>query len=283
MSRRRSNIEKCYHFLRGKLASGEAFSHAELAEASGWAEKTVRAYLSKKLSELVYARTDGQLAVSPVMHGVSLEDFSPLFDQSRMLFAKYTLSQYETVIVYEFFLPLTHEHQLKQALDELFYADTLRQRLAEVGPQRIGDEVLERLPDESDDELVERAAARAGEIFGGYSISLVSGRFRAADLLSHVQAAELAEAGAPYLIDETTAIVRFIAYCPSSAVQQVSASGQRPLPVAEDPTGEADVIRWFFLNVFADALTRQVKQEDEIWLLESGARSGLYIWRLDRR
>lgn len=40
----------------------------------------------------------------------------------------------------------------------------------------------------------------------------------------------------------------------------------------------AEQMRWLFLNFFAEAVTRVVKKEDEIWLLESGVRSALYRW-----
>jgi hypothetical protein len=40
----------------------------------------------------------------------------------------------------------------------------------------------------------------------------------------------------------------------------------------------AEQMRWLFLNFFAEAVTRVVKKEDEIWLLESGMRSSLYRW-----
>jgi len=45
--------------------------------------------------------------------------------------------------------------------------------------------------------------------FQGYSITTVSGRFRALDLMRMKQAATIEENGDRHLIDETTAIVRF--------------------------------------------------------------------------
>jgi hypothetical protein len=40
----------------------------------------------------------------------------------------------------------------------------------------------------------------------------------------------------------------------------------------------AEQMRWLFLNFFAKAVTRVVKKEDEIWLLESGMKNALYRW-----
>jgi hypothetical protein len=85
-----------------------------------------------------------------------------------------------------------------------------------------------------------------------------------------------------YLIDETTAVVRFI--IPVEAAKRIDPC----LPgsfsfedVAEDGDAKAELaqIRAFFFNLFAEAIVRTVQGEDEIWLLEdTGTNRRLYVW-----
>jgi len=275
MKTRDQRPAKAYAFLHECLDRDRAFTAEELCKASGWSRETCGAYLSKKLEEFVYAAEDGY-RVAPRFRRVRTDEFLDLFEQKRRLFASYGRHLYPHVIVYEFFLPLSHEQQLREALDDLFYADGLRQRLEEIGLDRI-EEAFPRSEGETDEQLLERVTARAGDVFGGYSVHHVSGRFRAASLMSYEEAAGAqSRREEPYLIDETTAVVRFIAPFGAEARREAQAE----LPGASDdcPEREAEEIRWLFLEVFAGAVTRQVRGEDEIWLLESGDRTGLYIW-----
>ncbi|HEY5164234.1 MAG TPA: hypothetical protein VII81_14590, partial [Terriglobales bacterium] len=61
-----------------------------------------------------------------------------------------------------------------------------------------------------------------------------------------------------YIVDETTAVTRFIFPCTDEA--------------------EADRIRWFFNVLFARSILELVG-EDEVWMIESGMQSRLYVWR----
>lgn len=277
MSRNDASIEACYRYLLERLDQDQPFTVDDLSNAAGWTFETTRTNISKRLSEFVY-RTNGALRVSPVLRRVSLGDFAGLFRQAQHLFACYDLHFYPHVIMYEFLLPLAHELRLRRALDDLFYPEGLRQRLEEIGITDI-ESAFGRLEAESDSDLLDRVIARAGDVFGGYSVYHVSGRFRAARLMSRADAAIEEAAHRPYLIDETTAVVRFIAcfgQCATPTGEQLSLPNADGEPALQQ---EADEIRWLFLNVFADAVTRQVRQEDEIWLLESGEQSGLWIWR----
>ncbi len=269
-------IAASFQFLRDAAETGREFSVAELASAAGWTEGNTRTNLSKRLRDFVRRVGRGAYRCDPVILRVTLEEYGSLFRQSNRLFADYAPSLYSDVIVYEFFLPLTHEQRLRDALDDLFYRDRLRRTLREIGMGKI-EEAFPREEGETDDELVERVVDRAEQVFGGYSVSHVQGRFRMAELMTIAEAAQYETAGNRYLVDETTAVVRFIAPCPSS---QYLPPAQLPLT---DPVGavrsESNEIRWLFLQVFAKALLRVVRQEDEVWLLESGAESGLYIWR----
>src|SRR5690349_19602860 len=59
-------IRRAYAFLTAAERDNSLFSRSELAEASGWTEKTTRANLSKKLSGVVH-RTDGGYRVSGIL------------------------------------------------------------------------------------------------------------------------------------------------------------------------------------------------------------------------
>lgn len=63
-----------------------------------------------------------------------------------------------------------------------------------------------------------------------------------------------------YLIDETTAVTRFIFPC-------------------ENDT-EADQVEFFFTNLFVRAIIEVVNGEDEIWMVETGLKNQLHIWRV---
>ena len=93
--------------------------------------------------------------------------------------------------------------------------------------------------------------------FGGYSIYHVDGRFRAAKLSTQDEAADINKTSR-YLIDETTAVTRFIFPCKQ---------------------GEPDKVRFLFKELFINAITDQVSGEDEIWVVESGIRNQVNIWK----
>ncbi len=80
------------------------------------------------------------------------------------------------------------------------------------------------------------------------------------DMCTRVQAAEI-EKRRRYLIDETTAVTRFIFPC-------------------EDPD-DAELVRWFFWTLFVKSIIEVVNGEEEIWMVESGMRNRLHIWRVD--
>ena len=87
-----------------------------------------------------------------------------------------------------------------------------------------------------------------------------------------------------YLVDETTAVVRFIVPLHrsrdtrdgdflSAVVSRASAN-----ELDEPVHGELEQVRWAFFQLFAEAVVRTVKGEDEVWLLESGPENRLYVW-----
>jgi len=113
---------------------------------------------------------------------------------------------------------------------------------------------------------------------GGYSLHLVNGRFRAGSLATKSEVVNRAFSQGPYLVDETTAVVRFI--LPVDVKQESPSQLSLFEPIKDTPSSSEheEQLRWLFLNFFAEAVTRVVKKEDEIWLLESGVHSALYRW-----
>jgi hypothetical protein len=91
--------------------------------------------------------------------------------------------------------------------------------------------------------------------------------------------------GGRYLIDETTAVVRFI--IPSQTgmftlfdtLESVGdLRGLFDAPDDEALETEVDLVRKLFFLLFVETVVRTVKGEDEIWLVESRVCHRLYRW-----
>jgi len=273
---------KGYAFFREHAKKGNLFTLDELIDASGWSKQSINTYRSKQWKDLL--ESDGsKLRVRREFLRLSEHEFLDHITQKRPLFAKYKRTAHPALLIFEFLLPLTRESQLRAALDELFFADTIKQRLLEIGLENI-ERLLPREPNDDDDAYLERAVAFANRFYG-YSVSHVSGRFRAAtDLMTRQAAAAHVADGGRYLIDETTAVVRFVL-----PLQTASHTFSDSLffPTDLDPPekideaalkAEAHVLRTMFFLLFAEAIVRTIKGEDEIWLIERGVRERLYVW-----
>ncbi len=195
----------------------------------------------------------------------------------------YRMEFYNQLIIFEFFLPLAHEPLLRSALDALFYRDSILERL-----QRTEPEVLRPffppLERESQEEYRQRLGGWIAERFTGYSIQRVDGKFRAASLRSYCEVSAMLKAGQQYLCDETTAVVRFIFPCGAPQGLTVrwdepmieSWAGDRP---TEPVDAEAAQIRVLFYILFVQRIVEVIADEAEIWLLESGMRQRLTVWK----
>lgn len=201
--------EKAYEFLQLRSRDQQSFTYVEVAKINGWKENTVKAYCSKHWKDFLSRVSAGCFRVKPDFQRTNLTDFLSLSTQKKTIYSRYQRDRYEVVVTYEFLLPLTREDQLRKALDELFYLDTIQRRLQEIGLKKI-QEWVSRIESETDSQYLEKAARDIGDRFGGYSISHINGRFRAAELRTRTEAAKLLEDNYPYLTDETTASVRFI-------------------------------------------------------------------------
>ena len=200
--------------------------------------------------------------------------------------AGYRHVRYDELVTFDFLLPLTREDRLRRALDDLFYADTIARRLGQIGLARLA-AVVPREPGLDDERYVARIVELVADRFVGYSISHVAGRYRAAGLMTRREAGDLLAREGRYLVDETTALVRFVARCNASrrsydphAGPLLGAPDEEPGDPERDAAVRAEVrlIEVLFLELFAEAVVHAVEGEDEIWLVESGPTRRLYVW-----
>ena len=212
------------------------------------------------------------------------EKFRAYYSQSSIVKVKYNEEYYRHLMIFEFFMPLTSESDLKTSLDELFYRDTVKLALNKI-PKN---EIIKAFPQEGDEtevQLIERICDWISERFGGYSIETVHGRFKMDDLKTFSEVASIRARGLDYLIDETTAIVRFIFKVGIPIINQDLYNFEQFSEDQEDSTTpgtiniKANQIRYIFKNLFVKSILELVNGEDEIWMLESGIRNRLYIWK----
>ncbi len=256
-----------FDFLREKFRSQDAFSKGDLQKQTSWVWKSTTTYWSKWVEPFVKP-------IPPLLKGAAQKDqkfrvtraFLPFgswtkfrrhASQKRRLTFKYTHEIYDTVLLFDFFLPLTNETVLRLSLDSLFYRDTLQKQLLAVGIATLR-EHFRGTEGATDDAYLQEVLNWIAKRFGGYSISHVNGRFKAEDgVLTMQDAAALQERAGRYLIDETTAITRFIFPCKD--------------------TEEAEIARWFFFELFVESVI-QVTGEAQVWMIESGLETRLHTW-----
>lgn len=271
---RHAKTRLAYDHLQKLANTQETYSDEEMARVAGWSKHTVKTYRTKHWSDWV--KRDGDAyRVDRAFERVTEGDFVELHSQSTEFYANYRRRIYRSSVIYEFLLPLTKERELKEALDALFYRDTIERRLKEIG--------LNSFPGEYSD--INWIVDFVSTHFTGYSVSHVSGRFRARGMSTRAQAGEMFAQEKPYLVDETTAIVRFIV--PIHNTESVYQDGSEFLDavVCGDTKGTSTTdtlelarVRWAFFQFFAEAVVRTVKGEDQVWLLESGPENRLYVW-----
>jgi len=179
-------------------------------------------------------------------------------------------------------MPLTNENSLRNSLDALFYKDSVMKRLKSIDT-RILEQYFARDESGSSDYL-EGICDWVSTNFGGYSINHVSGRYRAKELSSLHEAYRYVENGESYLVDETTAVAKFIFPCGEEKIVNESSfepeSESFNETVSEEIKKEYDKIRFLFFKLFVQNIIQIVNEEDEIWMRESGMRNRLYYWRV---
>jgi hypothetical protein len=276
-----------YEFLQERAKSGAAFTAKQLANAAGWSLSSATTYIGKQYRDFLLQAGSGYI-VQPAFKRMSWEEFQQLITQKRKVYTEYQRRKHDSFVTFEFLLPLTREDRLRRTLDDLFFADTVRRRLEEIGLEQM-EKVVPRVAGESNQDYLARILALVADYFGGYSISHVAGRFRAhPSLLDRKEVGDLMSRDERYLIDETTASVRFIAPCKCTRTSYgkqfdeiINAVTMFPLPptIPEDVAEELNLIRQLFFQLFVEAIVKFVKGEDQIWLMEVGPQySRLYVW-----
>lgn len=275
---------RVFEFLRDKFRTQESFSKDDLfAVIPRLSRTTKETYWSKWIRNFLFEVGRNRFRVAEAFRPYSTwERFFQVATQVRRTYQDYTELVYDDLIIYDFLMPLSNEVHLRTTLDALFYKDTVMARLRAIGHK----EVEKHLPArrrEIADETLERACQWVADRFGGYSISHVNGRFRASGLATAAEAANLQVEGGQYLIDETTAVVRFIFVCGMPRRGRVRS--QMPdlfnlvtAGSSEGKTGEYDTISWVFRILFVENILQIVNGEDEIWMVESGVRNRLHRW-----
>jgi len=155
-------------------------------------------------------------------------------------------------------MPLTNEGHLRTTLDALFYKDTILAKLRTIRASDLNKN-FPHPAGQSDDDYHAPIMKFIEKHFVGYSISHVDGRFRSAGILSHDEVAKLQERGERYLVDETTAVTRFI--FPYQSVD------------------ELERVRFLFQELFVRSIIQLVDVEEQIWMLENGPQRRVHIWK----
>lgn len=193
----------------------------------------------------------------------------------------YSVFCQDNIIIFEFFMPLTNESKLRNSLDALFYKDSVIKRLETIDT-RILNQYFAKVESEDSAAYLEGICDWVSTNFGGYSISHVSGRYRAKPLSSLHDAYRFVESGENYLMDETTAVAKFIFPCgKNEIVDDLSLEHE---PAISDEAGQDELqkeynkIRFLFFKLFVQNIIQIVNEEDEIWMMESGMRNRLYSW-----
>lgn len=263
------NQREAFEFLREHFREDKPFTKTDLQQQTRWSDKSISTYWSKQFEPFVkpvppirkgQAQKHQQYRVTDVFLTVGTwPKFRRHVSQKRRLTFEYERTRYNTVLMFEFFLPLTNETVLRNALDALFYRNTIQKKLLAIGFMDLKAQIEPR-PDESDKAYLDRVVAWVGDQFGGYSVTHVNGRFRSErTLLTMQDAAALQERGGRYVIDETTAVTRFVFPCEN-----------------EDHAKE---VSWFFHQLFVESVV-QIAGEAEVWMIESGlGNPRLHIWR----
>lgn len=200
-----------FQFLKERFQNGTTFTKKDFQVATGWSPISFKTYFSKQFKRLLLELTSNQFRVTEVFRKYNTEDLfeTHIVTQNRKVAADYNTLTYNNLIIFEFFMPLTNEGLLRSTLDSLFYKDTILNRLKATDISAL-EQHFPRNDAEADDSYFERILDYISNRFIGYSISHVNGRFRAANLQTIAQSSNELLSGGRYLVDETTAIVRFI-------------------------------------------------------------------------
>ena len=126
-----NSIKRAFDFFIEHARERQAFSVEQLSAAAGWTAVETQENVANRLSDLIYKEGDNCFAKPEILR-VRFDDFEELLHQKKRLFTDYVLEVSSSILVYEFFMPLSREDRLREALDNLFYRDTIEQRIQEI-------------------------------------------------------------------------------------------------------------------------------------------------------
>lgn len=283
-------IRRAYFFLKSHSRSPKAFSKEEFKEFVNYPNPVnFETYYGKKFKHFLEEAPNesGLFHVSRIFKKYSQwEKFRAFYSQSSKIKVNYFEEYYKNLMIFEFFMPLANEADLKSSLDELFYKDTVKLALKKI-PNNELNKAFSRVDEQPEEQYIERICDWISERFGGYSIGTVRGRFKTDDLKTFAEVAIIRSRGSDYLIDETTAVVRFIFSVGTPIKRKVLynidqfSENQDEVSILEETKKKANQIRYIFKNLFVKSMLDLVNGEDEIWMLESGIRNRLYIWKIE--
>ena len=116
------NQRAAFGFLTEHYESQQPFSKEDLQEVTTWGRVALNTYWSKQLRAFVKDAGPGLFRVSEAFRSYSTwTAFRQHVTQVRALAATdYSHSTYDNVLIFEFFMPLTNETELRGTLDALF-------------------------------------------------------------------------------------------------------------------------------------------------------------------
>ena len=238
------NQRNVFELLREHLGSKETFRREDVEQLTDWKQQACGTYWSKQLRPLVVETLSSTTwrGVPPLLSmGEVPAARHPDASDIRGLQAHPVLCRPRV----QFFMPLSNENHLRDALDALFFLESIEAQLRTIPPAEL-EKKFPHAAGEADSEYHKRLCGWISDHFGGYSIYHVNGRYRAMALSRR---AEVLDGRTRYLVDETTAVTRFI------------------FPCADE--NEARTVAFLFEHLFVAAIIEMVNGEDEIWMVES--------------
>jgi hypothetical protein len=253
-----STQRAAHRFLLEHLQSQAPFTKGEFQKATGWEKpNTVNTYFSKQYRGLLEKIGPDRYRVSGAFGKfISWTKFKQHVTQVRRAVTNYEPSSSE-VMVYDFLMPLTNEAHLRTTLDALFFKDSLLARLRTIGTAELKKNL--KFPDGPEDTYLDTILRFIEDHFVGYSVFHVDGRFRSGKLRTQDEVATIQKRGEKYLVDETTAVARFI------------------FPYKDDD--ELCNVRYLFRMLFVRSIIQLVNGEEQIWMIETGQQNRVHIWQ----
>ena len=278
-------FKKIYDFFCKHYSKKIPFTRKQLQEFAGYENPdTLETYFSKRIQDLVIS-DPSDTSLYYIRDNFKLysryEAFRNLISQRARLIANYRRVTYDKVLIYEFYMPMANERVLKSCLDNLFYTDTIKFRLKTIPRKEI--EKFFPKNDLNNDEYISSICNWIAKKFFGYSIEIVSGRFRAENIImTYAKAGELLSSGRDYLIDETTAIVRFI----FPLEPGLNDSGEKKIDnfIKEKIRDEKRKVWFIFERLFIESIHEVVNGEDQIWMIERSLnKTKLHVWKVESK